>query len=89
MIRETGATSLMWRCLSRTGSSCESASNAPGNAINERLHVLMGQQGESGRDVSERIALNDALTTLTELHRIVYTRKPNTQVGGEGGRAAS
>jgi hypothetical protein len=59
------------------------------NAINERLHFLMGQQGESGRDMSERIALNDALTTLTELHRIVYTRKPNTQVGGEGGRAAS
>jgi carbon-monoxide dehydrogenase small subunit len=29
------------------------------------------------------------LTTLTELHRIVYTRKPNTHVGGEGGRVAS
>jgi hypothetical protein len=58
-------------------------------AINERLEVLMNQQGESGRDISERIALNDALTTLTELHRIVYTRKPNTHVGGEGGRVAS
>ena len=58
-------------------------------AINERLQVLMGQQGESGRDMSERIALNDALTTLAELHKIVYARKPNTPVGGEGGRAAS
>ena len=58
-------------------------------AINQRLHVLMGQPGESGRDMSERIALNDALITLAELHKIVYARKPNTQVGGEGGRAAS
>ena len=58
-------------------------------AINERLDVLMSQHGESGRDMSERIALNDALITLTELHKIVYARKPNTHVGGEGGRAAS
>ena len=58
-------------------------------AINERLEVLMNQQGESGRDMSERIALNDALTTLTELHKIVYARKASVHVGGEGGRAAS
>ncbi len=58
-------------------------------AINERLGVLMNQQGESGRDVSERIALNDALTTLTELHKIVYARKASEHVGGESGRAAS
>ncbi|MGA9811533.1 MAG: hypothetical protein WBQ64_02080 [Terriglobales bacterium] len=58
-------------------------------AINERLGVLMNQQGEGGREVSERIALNDALTTLAELHKIVYARKPNTHVGGQGGRAAS
>ena len=58
-------------------------------AINDRLGVLMNQQGEGGREVSERIALNDALTTLAELHKIVYARKPNTHVGGVGGRAAS
>jgi hypothetical protein len=39
--------------------------------------------------MSERIALNDALTTLTELHQIVYARKPSAHVGREGGRAAS
>jgi hypothetical protein len=58
-------------------------------AINDRLHVLTSQPGESGREISERIALNDALITLTELHKIVYARKPNTPIGGEGGRAAS
>lgn len=58
-------------------------------AINDRLGVLMNQQGEGGREVSERIALNDALTTLAELHKIVYARKPNAHVGGVGGRAAS
>jgi hypothetical protein len=59
------------------------------HAINDRLGVLMNQQGESVRDVSERIALNDALTTLTELHKIVYARKASAHVGGESGRAAS
>ena len=59
------------------------------HAINNRLEALMRLPGESGRDMSERIALDDALTTLTELHRIVYTRKPSTQVGREGGRAVS
>ncbi|MBZ5651802.1 MAG: hypothetical protein LAO18_15100 [Acidobacteriia bacterium] len=59
------------------------------HAINDRLEVLMKLQSESGRDMSERIALNDALTTLTELHKIVYDRKPGAHVGREGGRAAS
>ena len=59
------------------------------HAINDRLGVLMNQQGESARDASERIALNDALTTLTELHKIVYARKASGHVGGESGRAAS
>jgi len=59
------------------------------HAINERLDVLMKQPSEGGRDMSEQIALNDALITLTELHRIVYARKPGAHVGGEDGRAAS
>ncbi len=58
-------------------------------AINERLDVLMKQPSEGGRDTSERIALNDALITLTELHRIVYARKPGAHVDPQGGRAAS
>jgi hypothetical protein len=59
------------------------------HAINDRLGVLMNQEGESGRDLSERIALNDALITLTELHKIVYARKASGHIGGESGRAAS
>jgi hypothetical protein len=46
-------------------------------AINRRLGVLMNEQSENGRAFSERIALSDALTTLAELHRIVYARKVN------------
>ena len=59
------------------------------HAINDRLEVLMKQPSEGGREMSERIALNDALITLTELQRIVYARKPGAHVGSEGGRAAS
>jgi hypothetical protein len=55
-------------------------------AINRRLDVLMNDQSENGRASSERIALSDALTTLAELHRIVYARKVN--VGRENHNAA-
>ena len=55
-------------------------------AITQRLDVLMNDQSENGRAVSERIALSDALTTLAELHRIVYARKVN--VGRENRNAA-
>jgi hypothetical protein len=58
------------------------------NAINNRLDALRKDQTESGRTISERIALNDALTTLAELHKIVYARKPSASVGGQDGRAA-
>lgn len=58
------------------------------HAINDRLDALTKEQSESGRTISERIALSDALTTLTELHRIVYARKPSARAGGEGGRVA-
>jgi hypothetical protein len=32
----------------------------------------MKDQNETGRSVSEHIALRDALTTLAELHKIAY-----------------
>ncbi|MGH9503422.1 MAG: hypothetical protein ACRD20_11290 [Terriglobales bacterium] len=57
------------------------------HVINNRLDVLMKEQSESGIAVSERIALNDALTTLAELHRMVYERKPSARACGEAGRA--
>ena len=58
------------------------------HAINDRLHALMKDQNENGRSISERIALRDALTTLAELDKIAYARKPGASVGGQGGRAA-
>ena len=50
------------------------------HAINSRLDILMNDKNENGRIVSERIALSDALTTLAELHRIVYSRKARPSV---------
>ena len=38
------------------------------HAINSRLDALMKDQNESRGVIAERIALRDALTTLTELH---------------------
>ena len=58
------------------------------HAINNRLHALIKDQDENGGTISEHIALRDALTTLAELHKIIYARKPSASVSGEGGRAA-
>ncbi len=57
-------------------------------AINHRLDVLKDEQSESGRIISERIALSDALTTLAELHKIVYARKASASVRRQDGAAA-
>jgi hypothetical protein len=57
-------------------------------AINNRMDALLKDQSESGRIISERIALSDALTTLAELHTIIYARKPSTSARGQSGRAA-
>lgn len=68
------------------------------HAIRNRLDALMrelppnGQpindRDENGSIVSERIALSDALTTLSELHKIVYARKPGSGTKREEGRTA-
>jgi hypothetical protein len=50
-------------------------------AINNRLNILRDDKNENGRLVSERIALSDALTTLAELHNIVFTRTASPKVG--------
>jgi hypothetical protein len=57
------------------------------HAIKNRLDVLMNDQSENGRIVSERIALSDALTTLAELHKIVYARKSSPSVRRQDDRA--
>ena len=58
------------------------------HAINSRLDFLMNDQSENGRIVAERIALSDALTTLAELHKIVYARKSSPSVRRQHDRAA-
>ncbi|HYK48204.1 MAG TPA: hypothetical protein VEU94_00650 [Terriglobales bacterium] len=57
------------------------------HVINDRLDALT--RDESGSAISERIALSDALTTLAELHKIVFTPKPSASVRRQDGRAAS
>jgi hypothetical protein len=68
------------------------------HAIRNRLDALMrelpphGQsendQTKNARIVSERIALSDALTTLAELHQIVYARKSSPAIKREEGSTA-
>jgi len=53
-------------------------------AITQRLDVLMSDHSENERAFSERIALSDALTTLAELHRIVYARKVSVRRENDG-----
>ena len=57
-------------------------------AIRNRLDILMNDQSENGRIVAERIALSDALTTLGELHKIVYSRKSSPSAKRQDDRAA-
>jgi hypothetical protein len=73
-------------------------------AIRNRLDALMrdlppnGQSetaqcendpSENGKILSERIALNDALITLSELHQIVYSGKSSPAIKREEGRVAA
>ena len=57
-------------------------------AINTRLDVLRQDNNENGRLVSERIALSDALTTLAELHNIVFARPASPKVRRQDDTAA-
>lgn len=58
------------------------------HAINDRLDFLTQDRNESGRTTSERIALTDALTTLADLHKIVYSRKPSASARRQEERAS-
>jgi hypothetical protein len=49
-------------------------------AINDRLDILRNDKTENERLLSERIALGDALTTLAELHNIVFARTTSPKV---------
>jgi hypothetical protein len=57
------------------------------NAIHRRMEEL--QKDEHPGSISERVALRNALTTLADLQKIAYARKPSGSVMREGGRAIS
>ena len=55
------------------------------NAIQRRMEELL--EDENAGSVSERISLRNALTTLADLQKIAYTRKPSRRVSRESGQA--
>jgi hypothetical protein len=56
-------------------------------AIQRRMEEL--QKDEQAGSISERVALRNALTTLADLQKIAYARKPIGRVRREGGQAIS
>jgi hypothetical protein len=55
------------------------------NAIHRRMDELL--KDENAGSISERVALRDALTTLADLQKIAFARKPCERVSRESGRA--
>jgi hypothetical protein len=54
------------------------------NAIHSRMEELV--KDENANSISERVALRNALTTLADLQKIAYARKPSGSVRREGGQ---
>ena len=54
-------------------------------AIHRRMEELL--KDENAGSISERIALRNALTTLADLQKIAYARKPSGSVRRESGQA--
>ena len=57
------------------------------DAIHRRMEELL--KDENAGSISERVALRNALTTLTDLQKIAYARKPSGRVSRERGQAVS
>jgi hypothetical protein len=57
------------------------------DAIHRRMEELV--KDESADSISERIALRNALTTLADLQKITYARRPSGSVRRERGQAIS
>jgi len=55
------------------------------DAIHRRMEEL--QKDEHAGSISERLALRNALSTLADLQRIAYARKPSGTIRREGGQA--
>jgi hypothetical protein len=57
------------------------------DAIRRRMEELL--EDEHAGSISERVALRNALTTLADLQKIAYVRKPSGRVSRESGQAIS
>ena len=57
------------------------------DAIHRRMEELL--KDEHAGSISERVALRNALTTLADLQKIAYARKPSGIVRRESGQAIS
>ena len=55
------------------------------DAIHRRMEELL--KDEHAGSASERVALRNALTTLADLQKIAYARKPSGRVSRESGQA--
>jgi hypothetical protein len=55
------------------------------NAIHRRMEELL--KDENAGSISERVALRNALTTLADLQKIAFARKPSERVSRESDRA--
>ena len=55
------------------------------DAIHRRMEELL--KDESAGSISERVALRNALTTLADLQKITYARRPSRSVRRESGQA--
>ena len=55
------------------------------DAIHRRMEELL-KDAQAG-SIAERVALRNALSTLADLQRIAYARKPSGSVRREGGQA--
>jgi hypothetical protein len=57
------------------------------DAIQRRMEELL--KDESAGSIAERVALRNALTTLADLQKIAYARKPSRSVSRGSGQAIS
>ncbi len=57
------------------------------DAIHRRMEELLN--GEDPSSISERVALRNALSTLADLQKIAYVRRPSGRVSRGGGQAIS
>ncbi len=55
------------------------------DAIHRRMEDLL--KDEHAGSISERVALRNTLTTLADLQKIAYARKPSGRVSRESGQA--